>query len=111
MEGEIPAFITDLVERPVTSFAAATSGDVIEAMKASKRLPRRVNRLRRRLRAGRVANQCRSRFAERLLRSFRIAFVAPDHNHFRAGFDERLCRREPNSCGAAHDDENFVGQL
>ena len=111
MEGEIPASITDLVERPVTSLAAAAPGDVIETMKASKHLPRRVNRLRRCLRFSRVTNHCCRRLAERLLRSLRIVCVAPDQHDFRAGFDERLCRREPNSCGAAHDDENFVGQL
>ena len=111
MEGEIPAFITDLVERPVTSFAAATPGDVIETMKTSKHLPRRVNRLRRRLRFSRVTNHCCRRLAERLLRSLRIVCVAPDHDHGRASFNERLCRGEANSRGAANDDEDFVGQL
>ena len=105
------ALIPDLVERPVASFAPAATGDVIETMKASKRLPRRLNSLRCRLRAGRVTNQRQSRFAKRLLRSLRIVFVASDDDHGRASFNERLCCGEPNSRRAAHDDEDFVGQL
>src|SRR5688572_13002393 len=83
---------------------------MIETMKTSERLPRRVDRLRRRIRPGRVADDCPSRSAKRLLRSLHIVFVPPDHHDLRARFDKRLRRGETDARRAAHDDEDFVSE-